>query len=258
MIRSVLAIPPEKLDKLDCTKLTLYKRKTLQEIVEMLTPFESATHFTQGENMVTSSLVVPCVKGMKKGMTVLGEQYSCPLMKALKASLERRMGQFEENRSLIMATILNPRFKLSWCSGATYIEHKEQLQDIAATVQLETESCNDCPPQKKMKTDFIVLFLGSPENVSHDSEVEKEVTEYLLGALLEGDKNPLAFWAVKDTSYPRLARLAEKFLAMPASSAPVERIFSIGSKIFRPDRCRLSDTVFEKLMFLRCNRDILN
>ena len=258
MIRSVLAISPEKFDKLDCTKLTLYERKTLQEVVDMLTPFESATHFTQGENMVTSSLVVPCVKGMKKKLAVLGERYSCALMKTLKVSFERRMSHFEENGSLIMATISDPRFKLSWCSGAAYIMNKEQLQELAAAVQVETESGTDYHPPKKMKTDFIDLFWGSPENVSQSSEVEKEVSEYLSGALLEKDKNPLAYWAVKDTSYPRLARLAEKFIAMPASSAPVERIFSIGGKIFQPDRCRLPDSVFEKLMFLRCNRDIIN
>ena len=116
--------------------------------------------------MVTSSLVVPCVKGMKKKLAVLGERYSCALMKTLKVSFEKRMSQFEENGFLIMATILDPRFKLSWCSGAAYIENKEQLQELAAAVQVETESGTDYHPPKKMKTDFTDLFLGSPENVS--------------------------------------------------------------------------------------------
>ena len=138
-----------------------------------------------------------------------------------------------------MATILDPQFKLSWCRGATDTEHKEQLQEIAATVQLDIESWTDCPPQTKMKTDFIDLFLGSPENMSEvQKEVQKEVTEYLSGTLLEKDKNPLAFWALKETSYPRSARLVEKFLSI-FSSAPFERTLSIGGKFFRPGRCRL-------------------
>ena len=91
MICSVLSVSPEKLYKLDCTKLTLYERKTLQEYVDMLIPFVSAIHFTQGENMVTSSLVVPYGKGMKKTLAVLEERYKCPLMKTLKVSFERKV-----------------------------------------------------------------------------------------------------------------------------------------------------------------------
>ena len=52
----------EKLDKLDCVKLSFYDTKTLQEIVNMLPPCESATHFTHEEKVVTASLAVPCVK----------------------------------------------------------------------------------------------------------------------------------------------------------------------------------------------------
>ena len=42
-------------------------------------------------------------------------------------------------------------------------------------------------------------------------------------------------------------------LGVPASSAPVERLFSIAGKVFKPDRCRLTDKTFETLMFIRCN-----
>ena len=45
-----------------------------------------------------------------------------------------------------------------------------------------------------------------------------------------------------------------KYLAAPVSSAPVERIFSVGGKIFPPDRCCLSDTTFQQLMFIKLNK----
>lgn len=52
---------------------------------------------------------------------------------------------------------------------------------------------------------------------------------------------------------PMLSTMACKYLTIPASSAPVERIFSIAGKIFRPERCRLNDQTFERLMMIKCN-----
>ena len=55
-------------------------------------------------------------------------------------------------------------------------------------------------------------------------------------------------------SFPCLSTLAIKYLAAPVSSAPVERIFSVGGKIFPPGRCCLSDTTFQHLMFIKLNK----
>ena len=43
-----------------------------------------------------------------------------------------------------------------------------------------------------------------------------------------------------------------------ARNPPVERLFSIAGKIFRPERCRLADKHFQQLMFLRCNGRYMN
>ena len=44
-------------------------------------------------------------------------------------------------------------------------------------------------------------------------------------------------------------------MAIPSTSAPVERLFSIAGKIFRPERCSLSDDNFETLMMIKCNSE---
>ena len=72
----------------------------------------------------------------------------------------------------------------------------------------------------------------------------------------DDDIDVLGFWKTNKDNYPILAKLATVYLAVHASSAPVERIFSIGGKIFRPERCRLSNNLFESLMFIRCNHDL--
>jgi len=43
------------------------------------------------------------------------------------------------------------------------------------------------------------------------------------------------------------------YFAVPASSTAVERVYSVGGGILRLSRRRLSDHLFEMLMFLKCN-----
>jgi len=47
-------------------------------------------------------------------------------------------------------------------------------------------------------------------------------------------------------------------LGIPALSASVERLFSVASEVFRPDRCRLADSTFEKQMCIQCNNKYIN
>ena len=75
--------------------------------------------------------------------------------------------------------------------------------------------------------------------------------EYLTNPTLPEDEDPLSFWKTNKNQFPDLTVLACRYLQTPASSAPVERL--IAGKIFRPERCRLSDELFEKLMFIRSN-----
>ena len=52
---------------------------------------------------------------------------------------------------------------------------------------------------------------------------------------------------------PALAKLARLVLSVPASSAPVERVFSHGGIIFRPHRRGMSDANLYELIYLKCN-----
>ena len=81
-----------------------------------------------------------------------------------------------------------------------------------------------------------------------------EVDAYLQAGSVSMTTNPLQFWKENEKKYPVMAKLAKEVLGVPSSSSPVERLFSIAGKVFTPERCRLNDTRFEQLMFIRCNK----
>ena len=86
--------------------------------------------------------------------------------------------------------------------------------------------------------------------------INQEISKYLEEPALRQNDYPLVFWKENTSRFPILSRVAQSLLAIPASSAPVERLFSIAGKLFGPDRCRLSDGHFQKLVFIRSNNSI--
>ena len=52
----------------------------------------------------------------------------------------------------------------------------------------------------------------------------------------------------------KLFPLAMRTLSVPATSAPVERVFSHGGIIMCPHRAQLSNKLLSNLIFLKCNQ----
>jgi hypothetical protein len=261
MIRSILNVPHEKLSALESpVKLTAYERTTLQEMCDMLKPFEDATMFAQKENAVSASLVVPCVKGLKHKMKKLNVKYNCSLMSGLRAAVDNRLTQFEQSDVYVMATVLDPRFKLRWCSTET------EKQAIKASLLhhfqalppgTDTPPSDAAPPNKRQKVDDDLLdFMDELESTPIHPSSSTEVDEYLSQPCTDRHSDPLAYWKSQQCNCPGLAQLAIRFLNVPASSSPVERLFSIAGNVFTPNRCALKDNTFQCLMFIRCNSHI--
>ena len=97
------------------------------------------------------------------------------------------------------------------------------------------------------------MGMSATSSPVKSSGAELEIQEYLKQPCIDMTSDPLQYWKEQQTNFPHLTALALKYLAIPASSAPVERLFSIAGKIFRPERCSMSDTTFEKLMMIKCN-----
>ena len=64
----------------------------------------------------------------------------------------------------------------------------------------------------------------------------------------------LDFWRMHEKRFPNLARMARQFLGCPASSASVERIFSVAGQFFDDLRRKMGADVLEELMWAAINK----
>jgi hypothetical protein len=62
-------------------------------------------------------------------------------------------------------------------------------------------------------------------------------------------KDLLLWWKVHGSTYPHLAMMARQFLGCPATSASVERIFSVAGLLFDDLRRSLDDGHLEEMMW---------
>ena len=70
--------------------------------------------------------------------------------------------------------------------------------------------------------------------------------------------NPLIWWKVNAVKYPYVANLAHKYLAIPATSAPSERIWSRAARILSLRRARLKDDLVGRMMLIKENSKFLH
>ncbi|KAG7169436.1 Zinc finger BED domain-containing protein 4-like 10 [Homarus americanus] len=180
----------------------------------------------------------------------------CIIASVFQSSTETRLNKFESMEAFHLAATLDPCYKLGWCH-----DYDNEVQDISDLLTVKYNMAGSVdptatdtspaepPPMKRNK----FVALANRSSTPRPTPPETEASLYLNQPCLQEDGDPLGNWKAKQPEFPVLARLAAKYLAIPATSSPVERLFSIAGKLFRPERCNLSDKRLGQLMMIRCN-----
>ena len=122
-------------------------------------------------------------------------------------------------------------------------------------VQPQPTSSSASPPAKKPRTSLFAHYSHSVEDSNQHRTPERQLTQYL--DTINSPSFDLAGTSIADLvqrkEFSQLHQLFELVLCSPASSAPVERVFSQSGLIMRPHRAKMSDELLEALVFLKCN-----
>ena len=131
----------------------------------------------------------------------------------------------------------------------------------AKQVVLNTQNANNIIPQKEQQLIDKRKVNYKKQKISQFKPLDKYVdmtNEYICQIdQLEYDGCPLKFWKENEARFPVLAEIARKYLGVPASSAAVERMFSISGHILSNKRTKMSIQLFCYLVFLKLNENFL-
>ena len=119
----------------------------------------------------------------------------------------------------------------------------DELRQDESEIVLEEKP--DSEPDDKRESFY---EFDSGDEMCSTTDVESEVMEFLRSA-----KSLECF-----DKFPKVKQLFMKFNTTIPSSAPVERLFSLGNLVFNPRRNRLGDGKFQQLLLMRYNKDFVD
>ena len=284
MIRSVLKLTPTDFQNIKAqlpTKtaaqlevknnfgISKKEREMLIELKDVLQMFEFVTDEIQ-TNDVSISRVYPCINYLRKGLSDERPfKYTTQLRSDLLVSLNERFVNIEDKKDFVFSTFLDPNFGIKSFEADLKVKVKSQL---ACTLKLEilkkqakesvvnvclNNNINSKRSKKDGERTNNYIYYGDCENEEENDDVEREIEEYIRTIKSSSFDCALKFWKSNQFKFPNLANLAMKYLGIPASSAAVERMFSIAGHIFSLKRRRMGVKIFCELVFLKLNEFFL-
>lgn len=244
----------------DRTKMTENEWKILMGIVEFLGVFKTIKKELSKEKRVVISKVIFYIRAIKRSITKLQNSPFSPA-EVIYAATTVQTGleeQFKDLSNMDLVSnflLLDPRLK-------KHVFEDESESALASSI-LKKEVCNILLPEQSQKESD-----SDPFSVWHffDSEVKKlnsvkdpigkgilELEKYLQEQLLHRNEDPFIWWKERCAIYPRLYKIARKYLCVTANSTYRESLsYKSAYMLTQLKRCSLSTSESE-VMFLHHN-----
>jgi hypothetical protein len=167
----------------------------------------------------------------------------------------------EPDQNALISAILDPRYKdLNFLSDELRLQTESRLQIMYDNLSFELNPNNSEISTTKKSSAKQLSNEDSIFNTLFRSESHKkktnEIDSYLNENITEKPEyncNPYTWWNDHKKKFPILFILARKFLSIPATSVPSERLFSDAGNNMTNKRTCLSSKIFQELLFIKRN-----
>jgi len=248
-------------EKLEALCPTIHEWKIIKELVKLLRPFEEATRMLSGSKYPSIGFTYPIMHNLRERLEVDVNSFETnEATECQKAILEDMVVRWEFPQNLCLkGSFFDPRFK-----SLDFINSQETCDQIINQLKEEYEILKqdntDELPDKDADELTTMGSFWKKKNAKTITPIKDEFQHYLnvteLPALEEYDS--FLWWGTNKNQYPILHQLAMKYLSIPATSVPSERLFSDAKNLITPQRTRLDSYLINQLMFLKRNRDYVD
>jgi hypothetical protein len=239
--------------------------ESLRIIIVLLRPFDEVTVEVSAEKYPSISKVLPLTKILIRHLnSISSETCDTPAAEQLRLRLichmKDRLQGLEQVKPIAVATYLDPRFRKAY----GYIS-QDAVSSIEARIARELDFLSTSVDAAE-----ITEAMASSNNLgglwgAHDELVGATEGNSSTTAAAEGILNltsynrekpvarttdPLVWWKTHYQSRKVLAEVALKFLCVPATSVPSERVFSKAGQLISERRNRLKGDNIDMLLFL--------
>lgn len=241
-------------DDLKVGRLNKADTEWLDEYVFIMEPLAICLDILQSEKNMYFGFLIPSITQLINKYSNMKQSrkfnINGPLIDIIQNSLKKRFSHLLDDTFLIIAAISHPFFKTQWCEEAKkefsikkFTEAVLEIKNMSSDQNtISSEGEENC--EAMSEHEFFPWSNKKPKNIP----IENEITSYL-------SKSPnKSLLSLNET--PSVKNVFIKYNTPLPSSAPVERIFSVGSAILTKKRGRMTDDNFEKVMVLKCNKQL--
>lgn len=253
--------------------------KLIQDLVPALKPIWLATLFLQEEQNASISSLMPCLFGIFNSIGQSCEANNSAIKAAanqIRAEICRHWDMLDEGKLIlspaVIASFLDPRFKelrflKPWARGELHVRVRNMLLDPSVTDQQWSLTC---VPEGSIDTlrpvqddipavgfDSIYdLLLGKDPTVALP-EAHHQLENYIVEPVCKRTADPLQWWNSNHHRYPALARLAQQYLAIPATAVKAKNVFCMLQDPLQSRKAALEPKYLSPILFLHQNKDFL-
>ncbi len=249
-------------DDLGIKRLLPVQKTFVKEYVKAMAPLCAGLDVLQGDKTASLSYLLPTLTEMKNRLQELisdsngnNQLNICSsLVQVVLAGLETRFGDTFNDASNKLAAVVDPKFKLDWLDDeGLKIELTTMLKNSVAAMarpnrqpvqesSVATASSAASSAANSNSSNFFARLAAKRSSERNPDDCSQEVDKYLADPSSEVQSLQ---------TYPNVRKLYMKLNTGLPSSASVERLFSLGGRVFTPMRSRLSSSHFEMMVFMR-------
>ncbi|KAH0630660.1 hypothetical protein JD844_013922 [Phrynosoma platyrhinos] len=261
-LNELLSSVPLKLeaimDQCSLERITPAEALALQEYTEVMGPLAQALDILQQDSGMFMGYLLPTLYNLDRKLQGLEKEsgrytYCLPLLKGVRKALRKQFAHIWEDKKLLLAACLHPRFKVDWLESAQNAQANRYMMEalLKAEIKGTVEEAGDGSLEKdpegaSLEDDFFNIQPQGKKSANEDS-VDEEVARYL--------KSPSREVSLLH-AFPRVMQSFLQYNTGMPSSAAIEQLFSTGGKVMTVKRHSLSDELFEQLVLLRQNRAV--